>query len=232
MTCIDPLPPHVDDRCWLKHPVSDTRPKIAINSQTVPAKNHTGTDGRVEFKNLTAQECAALESFMQGGSYLRVIDGRLHAFHAWEPLPGPEEDPLLAPHWKAGEVKQFGGVPMGEGWHSPGITITALGAGIPGDSASDAARRAENQRRVMACGFECLRSRRGDGGRYWEQWVLHGLWSAQGPLKAHLEQWHKTHQPHWHRDVEEAARFLAVDLQIAFGSLDVTIQRWALTCDD
>lgn len=232
MTMIDPLPPSDQDRCWLKYPVTDRRDKVRIGSQSYPGGDTGETNARVEFVNLTRKERDALESFMLGGSYVRCVNGRIHAFHAWEPLPGPEEDPLLAPHWKPGEVKQFGGVPMGEGWHSPGITITALGAGIPVDSAVGATRQAENQQRVVDCGFECLRSRRGKDGRYWEQWVLHGLWAAKGPLKDHLEQWHKTHQPHWHLDVEEAARFLTVDLRIAFGSMDVTIQRWALTCDD
>jgi len=42
---------------------------------------------------------------------------------------------------------------------------------------------------MEAVGFECLRSRRGKDGKYWEIWYLPGVWAATGELegKAHKE---------------------------------------------
>ena len=214
---VDAGEPKQSPRAWLVYPenLDDKRPKIrwALKSN----------DGRVDIVALTKKEVAAVESFINGNSYLRCVNGRLHAYSVNEPLPDAETDPLLGPHWSKGEVKKFGGLEQETGWHLPGIVITALGAGIDGDHAE--ARRRENQKRVQDCGFTCLRSPRGDDGMYWEQWVLYSLSAAKGPLAEFVAANRKLD---WKQSANAACEFLVRDMGIQFGAMDVTIQRWAL----
>lgn len=86
--------------------------------------------------------------------------------------------------------------------------------------------------------------------------MLHFMAAAEGDLAAHLKAWNAKRKPpdkpeplyhvggqavypssyvgdrKWFEEVEEAARFLTIDLGVRYGSLDITIQRWALTCGD
>lgn len=212
-------------RCWLEQTEPDTRPPIRHTSM---GRGPGPCDCSIAFGRLTDEELKAFEAFENGASYIRVIGGRLHAFHAWEVLPDAEEDPLMGPHWgSGGEVKQFGGPPPGEGWHSPGIVITGLGAGTNEEG------RKYSQDTLTECGFTCLRSPRENDGRYWEQWVLHFMLCAKGPLKGHMEKWRENNTTrNWWAEVEEAARFLTKVLHVRYGSLDITIQRWALCCTE
>ncbi len=211
-------------RNWLEFPVTDSRPKIRPSAYGGGKRDCA--EGHFELTNLTPKEIEALHAFVAGGSYVRCVNGRLHAYDAYTPLPTPIDDPLIGPHWDATEHKELGGIPAGEGWHSPGIIISHVGAGsMYGDPQRSIAILEE-------CGFICLRSRRGTDGKYWEQWVLHSLSFATGRLKEHMDGWRDKKQRDWHREVEEAARFITRDLQVAFGTLDITIHRWALTYDD
>lgn len=221
MSQVDPPPVKQSEREWLRYdpnPADDKRPPIRYSLLA---------SERVEFSGLTPKEREAVEAFLNGGSYIRCVDGRLHAYDVWKSLPDPIDDPICGPHWEvAPEEKQFGGFPESEGWHSPGIIISDLGASY--GECTETARR-KNQNKVEDCGFVCLRSRRAHDGRYWEQWVLHGLMCAKGPLKEHMAKHPKLN---WHQQAEEACRFLARDLGVRFGSMDITIQRWALCCPD
>jgi hypothetical protein len=222
---VDPLPAiHPAGRCWLTQQQNDTRQPLRRNGIVQGAR---GAECGITFSGLTGKELEAFEAFEAGASYLRVVGGRLHAYRAYEALPDAECDPLLAPHWgERGQLKHFGGLPPGEGWHSPALIVTAVGAGGRGGDA----RR--SQKSLSECGFVCLRSQRGDDGKYWEQWVLHFMAAAKGLLESHLDAWSKDSGPRdWWAAAEEAARFLTRDLRIAYGSLDITIQRWALCVD-
>ena len=223
-TQVDPVPLK-QIRCWLSETIPDTRPQIRHNM----IRSCRGDDNAISFEHLTEKERQAFEAFEIGQSYLRIINGRLHAYHVHEPLPGPEPDPLMAPHWPSdGTIKQFGGPPRSEGWHMPGIHITALGAGSRSDD-----ERKRSQDTLIECGFICLRSPRGDDGRHWEQWVLHFMNAAKGRLADHMKGWRGTNKKHdWWAEVEEAARYITRDLNVHYGSLDITIQRWALGCGD
>lgn len=242
MPIVDPPTPHEHDRIWLKVPRDDQRPKITTGGASYRPSgeqpDRQATDCEVDLKNLTHAEFQAVTAFLLGKNYLRCVDGRLEAIEAHEPLPSPTDDPVLAPHWKPGPVKEFGGPPAGEGWHFPGIILTALGAGVRTSDPFSVDRLKRDIENLTDCGFECLRSRPGRDGKRWEQWVLHSPSFATGKLKAHLDQWRKshpateTHGNNWHAEAEEVCRYLSHDLQIAYGSLDITIQRWALCCDD
>lgn len=218
---VDPPDGHEDDRCWLKFPVTDNRPPVQVSLISYRPNDKC----RIEFSNLTDKERDALQAMSIGRFWCRVVHGRVHAYEAFEGLPDPVDDPLCAPHWKAGaELKEFGKIPEDEGWHDPAIIISHLGAG---DTWPNAYER--NARKLLECGFDCLRSKRGNDGKIWEQWVLHGLWQADGRLKEHMDSWEGRD---WQAKVNEAARFLTRDLQVCYGTLDITVQRWALANPD
>ena len=68
--------------------------------------------------------------------------------------------------------------------------------------------------RMEAVGFECLRSRRGDDGKYWEIWYLPGAWAATGELKG------KSHD-----DVMTYLR------GVCPGQITVSGEKWGLSID-
>lgn len=230
-------------RAWLVYdgPPHDERLHITVTSRSM-GKRVTDEDLKaancsVTISNLTHKEHDAVMSMINGQSYLLVKDGRLHAYHVHQALPEPIEDPVVAAHWSksANGLVKYGGCPDGEGWHMPGIVISYLGAGI-GECHFD--RKDEAKRNIEAvedCGFVCLRSKRLGEGLYDEQWVLHSLYSAKGRLKAFLDELKSSKdgkRMHWHSEAEAACEFLVKKVGIRFGTMDITIQRWALTCGD
>lgn len=220
-------------RAWLVYdgPPDDKRPKIQIGSHRYTSKEATGCS--VTVNNLTLKEHDALLAMLRGESYLRVVNGRLHAYHAYEELPDPVKDPIIAPHWVKlkDELVKYGNYPKENGWHSPGIIISYLGAGIGGRHFDNAETFKRNVEAVESCGFVCLRSKRLEEGTYDEKWVLHSLWSARGPLKEFLNQV-EYRDAYWHAKADAACTFLAREMGIRFGTMDIVIQRWALTCGD
>lgn len=216
-TFVDPPAASTEDRCWLKWKPDDSRPRMKWGMRS---------NKSITIDNLTEREVQAFEGFLNGTCYVKCEQGRLFAYDVHETLPDPVHDPLIAPHFDSCAHKQLGGMCDESGWHSPGIAISHLGAGRP-----DSYRRSAQQ--LTECGFDCLRSRRGPSGQYWEQWVLHSLWRAQGPLRKFMDDWKSTAEhKSWRTEVDAAARFIAVDMEVSFGTLDIVIQRWALTVGD
>jgi hypothetical protein len=217
-------------RCWLSATEPDNRPHIR---STMTSSNRRVPAGcEITISNLTPAEFDAIQACLLGASYIRVVNGRLHAFEVFEELPPPQKDPLVGPHWASdGTIKEWGGIPAGEGWHSPGLIITGLGAGITSATFQPERKRQRDQDLLEECGFTCLRSRRSREGRFWEQWVLHGLWQASGPLKKHMSQFVDDKKLSWVKEAEEAARYITETLHVNYGSLDITIQRWHLSFD-
>lgn len=210
---------HVVDphkREWLKVPVEpDNRP---------PIKWTMRGGGQMHIANLTELEGKALEAFLNGSSWIRCIDGRLAAVSAYHQPPEPEDDPLMVGHWDQSNstLKLTGEFPANRCGAS--IVISHLGAGL----STERERRA-NTRLAKSMGFTCLRSQRGEDGKYWETWNLFGIWMAKGILKTFCDELPKNIE--FDERVQRMAHFIAVGASLSFGSLDVTVQRWALTHD-
>ena len=84
-------------------------------------------------------------------------------------------------------------------------------------------------------GFSCMRSQRGEDGKFWETWYLPGAWAAEGELKiAVLRQGaQSTHErgslARQQEETSNVVSFLCAN--VSFGSLDVTAQRAAMTME-
>ncbi|MFA6404725.1 MAG: hypothetical protein WCW03_01880 [Candidatus Paceibacterota bacterium] len=182
----------------------------------------------VEFKGLTEEEVEKMQGMLGGGYYVRGDNGRLSFTHGWQPQPHPFEDTEMLPFWRRptpseGEratTPELFELEKLEDHTLPSISIQHL----CGYHYSEEGYQ-RNARTLESFGFECMRSRRGDDGRYWEIWYLPGLWAVEGELKKMVGKI---------RDRQNALE-LALDFirtQVSFGTLDVCVQRLAMPNPD
>lgn len=179
---------------------------------------------RIEIGNLKRDEVENLEGMVLGHRWCIITpEGRLRTQSRWEPLPAPAEDETMMPFWQPmipGPTQmEFREVPVPLGSQA-GIIIEH----VCGYNYTPENYRAETAK-LEEFGFECLRSRRGPDGRYWEQWHLSGSWSAKGRLKDAL-----VGIKNLKEQVDEMVRFLCRNVQ--FGSLSVSWQRAAMVIED
>lgn len=222
MNPIDPPPKDPHDRDWLHFPVEDNRPPIKIISTTTTPKSPYGNS--IEFTGLTTKEKDAIEAFTLGATYLRTINGRLHAYHVYNPLPPPETDPLLEDHYPTTKPqaetpqKTIDNPPAHN--YSPTITISGLGAGSTNKHAYKHAAK-----KLTRWGFHCSRSPRQENGQIWEYWILPYLLAAKNELANEI-------QPHTdnHTKAEKAIQFLIQNVPLS--SIDITTQRYGLPNPD
>lgn len=195
-------------------------------------------DAKMEFTGLSGPELAALEAALIGANWVSVKDGRLVCAHAYENPPAPEQDEDCGPYWptygpqarkKTNRTLKTISFRDPE-FCEPGIHITALGAG---QHHKDAYKL--NAERLEGYGFECLRSRRGADGRFWEIWYLPSLMLAEGELAEAIgkikpdknQQW--SDKEYQERRLHRAIEFLCASVN--FGTLEAFIQRAALVYD-
>lgn len=240
-TKVDPLPVVKGKQltAWLKYDdkePKDDRPQIRTGMTESNRGIYAGN--AITIRNMTTKELEAVESFMNGASYLRIIDGRLHAYYVHEQSPSPVEDPLTTEHWPRAPVKlrKMSGVKSKEIKYAPGLMLSGLGAGIssvygyPKDETLYKRMVANDAASLEDCGFTCLRSRRKRDGTVSELWVLNSLYSARGVLRQHIDSLDE--KLSWGDKGEAACRFIARDMRIHFATLDLTSQRWALCNPD
>jgi len=180
----------------------------------------------IALRGLSEEGANLIQGMVRGQSWVTVSDGRLIASPTKEPLPSPAEDPELAPYWQPNNkpvqmvlFKSLEG--EGSAWppFSPSISISHLcGHNYTPEYYAKQAELLENY------GFECLRSRRGDDGRYREIWHLSSFWSAKGLLKQCLND--ETDET---KKLDTAVKFLCC--YVSFGTLDVMVQRAGMIAD-
>ncbi len=179
--------------------------------------------GDFSLKNVDSKEVDGLQAMALGHAWCSVVNGRLLTISRWEPLPAPAQDETMMPFWQPmlpGPTQMvFREVPVHLG----------MDAGIIIESVCGYYYTPENYRAETAkleeFGFECLRTRRGPDGKFWEMWYLSGAWSAAGRLKDTLVGIKDPKE-----QVDEMVRFLCKNVQ--FGSLNVTWQRAAMVIED
>lgn len=187
--------------------------------------------GEAKFAHLTKAEVDVMQSLSTGSSWVRVKDGRLETRPCFEEPPLPEQDPLIPPKWIHKETENWEKLApflrnptplepaLGEPrrvYESPSFIIQSL-CGY-----NDTPYETE-ARKLQDFGFECLRSRRGADGHFWEIWYLPGLWYAKGPLK-------ELYLPEGTvKSINKAIDFLC--RYVSFGTLHVCYQRAAMIID-
>lgn len=201
--------------------------KVRLSST---GQSSDGQSRSIVIDGLNDLEAERLEGCLRAGYgwSSRDEEGRLRWSPTLEPLPAVTDDELL-PFWRRFDPKQ------------PGLqeTLLDLDPISPGDSASLTIQALcgynytpELYKQVAEAlhsyGFECFRSQRRNNGRFSELWVLSSLFAAKGDLadalttrhgRGGLEQAIKFFQRHWNRPV-------------SFGTLDVSVQRMAMSMED
>lgn len=199
----------------------DTREKIRLKSWGGSSASIGGLDSK---------EMEQFEGAMHGHYWITVSQlGRLRAIPTYKELPPPHEDTMMQPFWRPAipevetqmELFEFGPV---HPYNIPSITIQHLcGYRYTAENYKSEAER------LLTWGFECLRSRRREDGQYYELWLLPSLSFAKAELKAELDTV-KEGEGKLHLQLEKAVNFLC--RKSSFGTLDVSVQRAAMTLTD
>jgi hypothetical protein len=197
-----------------------------MHNQDEPKKirlvSHGGTSGDIHLTGFPREDLEKMLAAMTAGAYyVKVVKGELIAVPIWEELPKPTEDKEMLPFWrKPAEIihpaiyDEY--TLSNEKVYSSSISIQHL----CGYNYSEEGYKGEAQK-LESYGFECLRSRRDAGARFWEIWFLSGLWSAKGSLGTHLKKG---------KDDESKLKIALEFLRhnVVFGTLDVSSQRLAM----
>ena len=181
--------------------------------------------GGFSLRNVSPEEMDKLEAMALGHAWCMVVNGRLQSQSRWEPLPKPAADETMMPFWQPispGRAQlELRGIETPPGAQA-GIMIQSL----CGYEYSPENYRLESEK-LERYGFVCLRSRRGEDGRFWEVWHLPGLWSAEDELKDALQLIRERDEA---KRVDTAVSFLCQ--HVRFGSLEVFWQRAAMVIED
>ncbi len=188
--------------------------------------------GKIIVEGLTTDEVGVLRAAMLGGHHwVRGNDGRLEKVPSFENLPDPVVDEEMLPFWRKqteGNFSQNEIFGFDEGTKdsikhsSPSIHIHHLcGYNYTPEYYKKQAEK------LTSWGFECMRSKRGKDGKFWETWYLPGLWAAEGQFKEVLK---KKKFKDRKEELESALEFIRVNA--SFGSLDVCVQRIAMVMSD
>jgi hypothetical protein len=202
--------------------------RVKITSTTRSAQHYWGS--QVTLSHLTADELNAVEAMMLGLCWLRVTDdGRIERKDRFDEEPRPENDPMIPPSWYertdwTGRVKiEYARTPdlPEEAKPTEGCCARITVQHLCGYNKTPYKYEAG---KMQSFGFECLRSRRGRDGRFWEVWFLPGFYAAAGGLKDALKG--------IEGEVEKVDR--AIDFlckHVSFGSLEVGWQRACMVID-
>jgi hypothetical protein len=201
-------------------------PRVRISSSST---GRTGEySGEVRITGLDPAEVATLKAMILGAYYTRVDNsGRLEAVSRHDPLPQATDERML-PFWRKATFEEEAQLQMfdmeamkdrGE-LHYPAFMISSLcGYHYTKEGYEQEANK------LSSYGFKCLRSQRGEDGRYWEVWYLSSVFSAKGALADKIKPINDPKE-----QTREAIRFLMRN--VSFGSMDMTQQRAAMVAPD
>lgn len=191
----------------------------------------SGHDGQISLKGFSQEDLEKMEGCILGGhSWMRVVDGEPRFVKSYKPLPDPIEDKHMLPFWRQSTEEEekhpinhelFNHESFGD-YESPSILIRYL---CPRNYSSE--RYLQVAERLESFGFQCMRSRRGDDGKYWEIWFLPGLFMAKGELKELV-----SGNADYKDKLKKVLEFIRTDRSVYFGTLDVSVQRLAIPNPD
>lgn len=183
--------------------------------------------GQINISGLTKEDEEKLLGMICGRWWSKGYQGKLLFSSGFEEPPNPVVDEEMAPFWRRPTPNQaaLGQMifdPDGVQDHSsPSIYIGSLcGYNYSPDNYRAVATKLEEY------GFYCLRSRRGNDGKFWEVWYLPGFWSAQSEFKTVLE---GVRTRPAKDQIATATSFLCCN--VSFGTLSVVVQRAAMVLE-
>lgn len=183
-----------------------------------------GAEGYIKISGFSKDDLEKMLSSMQiGGCWVRIKDDKLEAVNSFKPAPDPVRDEEMFPFWRkpteVGSVQlELIEMEMVDDHSYPSISIQSL----CGYDYSPENYRMQAEK-LESYGFECLRSRRGTDGKFYEVWYLSDLLFAKGELKE------KIGACEGKKALKLAVSFLGQ--HVSFGTLDVSVQRLVMVID-
>ena len=212
--------------------------KISVRSQSHYKQDNTR---EVVISGLTQTEADQLLCALSGMSWFGVKDGRLEVHAKHLPLLDTTHDEKMLPFWREHANTQVQGELIEKVFEEmsddvlyyPHFTIQSLCGYYysPENYAYEA-------QKLLSYGFVQMRSKRAENGKYWEHWYLPGVFFAKGHLKEIVDSvtvaarsWE---DPHGRRKDKECFKAVLEFLRcnVSFGSLDVSMQRYAMATPD
>lgn len=191
----------------------------------------------ITFSGIPKDSSDHMQGVTMGHYWMGVVGGQITFVSTREALPEPAADEEMLPFWRPFstggtfqlEMKELISEPEARN-DSPSFMINHL-CGYnytPDDFKKYAAL-------LTSYGFACMRSQRGDDGKFWETWYLPGTWAAKGDLRIAIDQHvkHANVTDYLLRAREETKALIEyVRYHVVFGSLDICHQRLAMVLDD
>ena len=179
----------------------------------------------VTVAGLTDTEPDQLEAALTlGNSWVRTNpdNGRLISVSTHKLLPDPMQDDDMLPYWEAHpktegitEMRRYNDDFQSQ---SASIMIQSLGAYDPSKE-----RWRREAAKLTSYGFVCMRSPRGEDGKYWEAWYLPSLYSAKGEFSQALADVAATEK------LDRAISFLCSHCHV--GTIDLITQKAGMGAD-
>jgi len=196
--------------------------------------NRSAGVAEVNLSGIPEDALGKVQGALAGHNWLTVKDGKIVFSSAYEPLPNPVLDKEMLPFWRRNTDR---GVHIQHTLFdtenlqhcSPSFMV----ANLCGYQYTEEGYR-HNAILLRSYGFECMRSQRGDDGRYWENWYLPGAWAAEGDLKEALrdDKSAKSEVPLTQKTSRETSKIVEFLCRyVSFGTLDVVVQRAAMVTD-
>ena len=176
----------------------------------------------VTFKGLSSEENEKMQGVANGMWWVKIVEGKAVFMPAYKQLPPPIEDEEVLPFWGPRQSVRFEVFEISSNKHHNDTSIIIQSICAYSYSSENYKGKSE---KLESYGFDCLRSRRGNDGQYWEIWYLPGLWAAKGSLQAVISPTKDEK-----KKIQKALDFLATDIR--FGSLDLCVQRMAMSHPD
>lgn len=183
---------------------------MTIRMRSSGSKPKDGT-GSITFEG-NLEEIENIENALTTGTYwIRKDDEDNIIFVSAYKPPAKLEDHDINPYFKKGTIRRLtkGLLKKDDTSSDQSCSFFVQHLGGYGDYYSKNISQMEN------AGFECLRSRRGKDGKYWEIWYLPGLWAGKGPLEKV-------------KTKREVIKFLS---QLGVGQFEVATEHWGLALD-
>lgn len=203
-----------------------------MESENTPRIIFAG-DGKITIGGLTQDNIEKIMAAINSDAYyIRISEKKIEAVPRYQPLPSPMEDSTMLPFWRMATKEEVGQFEIfgddacnNEVYYSPVIIIQGLcGYYYTPEKYKYYAEK------LVSYGFDCLRSRRGEDGKFWELWYM-PLFLARGELGTKLSLVNESEtEERKNAKLKMTVEFIREEIQ--FGSLDVTVQKLAMATPD
>ncbi len=199
--------------------------KVQISGWGDHGQNKSTTS--ITLSGIPKDQQEKVEGVTFGQYWMTVTDGKIVFSPAREPLPRPVEDEEMLPFWRRHKECQAVMHELVFDHEERNSLPSFMIKHLCGHNYTPENYRL-NAEILEGYGFVCMRSPRGEDGRFWEMWYLPGTWAAKGDLAVEIEGKYDGVASK-KKEIDDVVKFLCRN--VSFGQLDVVIQRAAMSIE-